>query len=415
MAYSLHYTANELDIEVKLPASKSESNRLLILHYLSNEAFQIEGLSEAQDTQILQACLTKIRQHKTEDILELDCQEGGTQLRFLMALCAMLPGKFLLTGSERLMDRPQLDLVESLREIGAGIANQGEGNKGPWLIDGGFITKDSWKVSMARSSQFASALLLVAPFMNRPVQLTISEPEASWPYVEMTLKTLQRIGVRYTLSENVVQIYPGINVSEKVEVEADWSSAAFFYVAQAMRKKGSLLLKNLKRDSIQGDAFIENLMRYEGIISNEEKGGIRIRYQEPDWKKNDLSINLINYPDLAPALVAYYLSQGRSVNWSGLESLKGKESKRDEVLEEMLAGCGASLKEEAGHWIQQGSIVELPELLATHDDHRMAMAFALLAFRAVQIRLSEIKSVSKSFPGYWDEMKKLGLVEFFNG
>lgn len=410
MAIELTYTANSRDLEVNLPASKSESNRLLILQFLSGNAFEIDGLSEANDTQVLSDCLNQIRDRDGHELLELDCKEGGTQLRFLLALCALLPGKFLLKGTPRLMERPQQELIESLKNIGAQIINLGEGSNGPWQISGGKIQASSWEISMAKSSQFASALVLIAPFMEKPIHLKITDREASWPYVEMTLATLNQLGVNYRMESDEVIVSPGIKSPKVVFVEADWSSAAFFYVAQAMRKEGSILLKGLRLASIQGDAFIENLMRYEGIVSTEEENGLRISYQEPNWDKNELSINLINYPDLAPALVVYYLSEGRMVNWSGLESLKSKESKRDEVLAEMLAAFGARLEDRNGHWEQSGSINGSAQNLATHSDHRMAMAFALLAMCQQGLMLSETESVKKSFPEYWNELQKLGVT-----
>ncbi len=409
MGISLDYTAHSKDVEVNLPASKSESNRLLILQFLSGYAFEIEGLSAARDTQVLKECLQQIKERNKQEELELDCQDGGTQLRFLLALCSLMPGKFLLKGAPRLMERPQQELINSLKTIGAEIINLGEDTNGPWQINGGKLHATSWEISMAKSSQFASALLLIAPFMEKTIHLKITDREASWPYVEMTLATLKKLGVSCSMDEDKLIISPGMHSPHKLSVEADWSSAAFFYAAQAIRKQGSILLKNLSLTSVQGDAIIENLMRYEGMVSTAEGNGLRIRYHEPAWNKNELSINLINYPDLAPALVIYYLSEGRNVNWTGLESLKSKESKRDEVLAEMLTVFGARLESLNGHWEQSGSIKGSSQTLNTHDDHRMAMAFALLAITQQGISLTEVESVKKSFPNYWVELENLGI------
>lgn len=420
MAVKLSYSPNKEDLEIRLPASKSESNRLLVLQFLSEVevkdevkdeigTFEIDNLSDAGDTQVLQTCLEQIKNRQSEETIKLDCRDGGTPLRFLMAVCALVPGSFLLTGTPRLMQRPQKDLIDSLVQSGAKIHCLGEKECGPYLVEGGKLKSGAWEIDMQQSSQFASALLLIAPFMQAPIELTILHREASWPYVEMTLQSLKKLGVRMEWKGKVLCIYPGIHSPKKIIVEADWSSAAFFYAAQAMRKKGSLFFPDLKMESLQGDAFVERLFRYEGIQSEQGEEGVKISWHETAWKRNELSINLQSYPDLAPALVVYFLSEGRKINWSGLESLAKKESVRDQVLGEMLNACGAEWEIGDGRWNQSGSLDSASSVLSTAEDHRMVMAFALMAICGNSIALDDIDSVKKSFPGFWEEIGKLGI------
>ncbi|MDX5320256.1 MAG: hypothetical protein LPK45_04175, partial [Bacteroidota bacterium] len=306
MAVSLAYHPQEGEIEVQLPGSKSESNRLLILQFLSGDAFQINHLSDAGDTRVLKDCLNQLRSGDTSKTITLDCKDGGTPLRFLMALCALREGSFLLTGTQRLMQRPQQDLIHSLRALGASIEHLGEHGMGPWLIQGRRPTVYQWTVSMKRSSQFASALLLLAAFQESPVSLELKDTEASWPYVSMTLETMKKLGVQMEQQGAIIKISPGIKAPNSISVEADWSAASYFFAAQCIRKTGSMSFPNLRLHSIQGDVFLERLFRYEGLVAQEGNQGLQLYWNSKPWEAKELSINLSAYPDLAPALVVYY-------------------------------------------------------------------------------------------------------------
>ncbi|MBI1222948.1 MAG: hypothetical protein GC180_10130 [Bacteroidetes bacterium] len=409
MAVQVKYTPNDGDWTIALPGSKSESNRLAVLQFLSSDAFEITNLSTARDSRILLGCLQQIKRRNLNRVVELDCLDGGTPLRFLMAVCALLPGQFLLRGTARLMKRPMLDLVRSLRDAGADIKAQGTGNSGPWLIQGGKIDASEWSVSMKESSQFASALLLIAPFTDKGVHLRIHDAQASWPYVEMTLKTLSRVGVRFSIKDDGIRVLPGVQAKGHFEVEADWSAAAFFFAAQAQRKSGTLTFPGLKIHSIQGDAFVERIFRYEGIHAYETVEGLRIQWKKPEWNLNPLSLNLESYPDLTPPLLAYYLMEGRAVDWYGLESLAAKESARDAVLGRMIENAGAVWEKQEACWKQRGKCHLQKQVLDTAGDHRMVMAFSLLAMKESAVELDDKDEVNKSFPDFWIEIKKLGI------
>ncbi len=408
MAKHIHFLPRKPEEEILLPGSKSESNRLLVLRALSAYDNSIEGLSTARDSRVLASLLDTVVQ-PGKGIIELDCLDGGAPLRFMMAVCSLLPGTYLLKGSERLMQRPQEDLINSLRSAGAEIKALGENGKGPWEILGGRITSPDWEVSTGISSQYASALLLIAPFLGREVRIKLKGRGVSMPYLKMTLHSLTRFGVSYRQQGDRIIIQPGTKPPKELTVEADWSSAAFFYAAASLLEMEELVFPNLTLPSIQGDCFLESLFRYEGLESEYTDGGVHLRKIPVGWQKNPLSLNLAKYPDLAPALVVYYLMKGREVDFYGLESLSGKESVRDEVLGDMVHACGARWEKGEGVWNLRGQITKRPGCLKTHYDHRMVMAFSLLAIHFGSIELEEILSVEKSFPGYWDEIEKLGI------
>lgn len=393
-----------------MPGSKSLSNRLLILDFLSGSHKEIVGLSEARDTRVLKDCLSQIENRRSEESIELDCQDGGTPLRFLMALCALLPGEFVLSGTQRLMSRPMDDLIDALRSMGAKIESLGEDGSGPWLLKGNpELEIDSLEVSFSKSSQFTSALLLVAPFLKKGLRLVLPEQRGSWPYIELTLDVLRVFGVTFKQSKDEIRVQKGFLLPGKLECEADWSSATFFFAMAAIRKQPKLFLKGLNLPSKQGDSFTEIVFRYEGIHCSTVDDGILLEYKKPEWNLNPLSINLSNFPDMSPALVIYFLISKREVDFSGLESLALKESVRDKVLEEVVSSCGASLVKEGELWKLRGTITRKPEKLGVHSDHRMAMAFALLALHFGEISLDAIDCVEKSFPDYWNQVSKLGL------
>jgi len=413
MGVQITYSPNQSLETIHLPGSKSQSNRYLVLQALSGYITEIHGLSEARDTQVLQSLLHLVMQGSNET-LELDCQDGGAPLRFIMAVCAMIPGKYLIKGTDRLMERPQQDLVSSLSEAGANIQSLGMDEKGPWLIEGGMMQASRISVSIDKSSQYASALMLIAPYLGHPMEIELQGQGGSEPYIAMTLAALGNFGVIYQKQENTIRIWPGFVAPEELAVEADWSAAAFFFAASVKANSAHCFFPHLTLPSIQGDSFLENIFRYEGweclSINKEEVEGLVFQSFNKSWTPGPLSLNLSNYPDLAPALVVYYMMMGREIDFYGLESLAGKESVRDEVLGEMVRACGASWEVGDGVWRLRGKITQQPKILNTHDDHRMAMAFSLLAMHFGAVDLSERLSVEKSFPRFWHEMKQLGIV-----
>ncbi|MHB1276804.1 MAG: 3-phosphoshikimate 1-carboxyvinyltransferase [Bacteroidia bacterium] len=410
MAKRIQFQSRISEAEIILPGSKSQSNRLLVLRALSAYEKSIEGLSTARDSRVLASLLDTVVQPGKGNI-ELNCLDGGAPLRFMIAVCSLLPGTYILRGSERLMQRPQEDLIFSLRKVGVPIRTLGVDGNGPWEIQGGHINTGEWEIATAISTQYASALLLIAPFYGKEVSIKLNGRGLSMPYLGMTLQALKQFGVNYKQNGDRIIIQPGTKPPAELVVEADWSSAAFFYAAASLLDMEELVLPNLLLPSIQGDSFLENLFRYEGLESECKDGRMILRKIPLTWQKKPLTLNLEKYPDLAPALVVYYLMQSREVDFYGLESLSIKESIRDEVIGDMVRSCGAEWEKGEAVWKLRGTITQKPTQLKTHYDHRMVMAFSLLSIHFGTVELEEIRSVEKSFPSFWQEMKKLGISE----
>lgn len=408
MGKEIRFSASSNTAEIILPGSKSQSNRYLVLQALSRSSTEIAGLSKANDTLVLQRLL-KLVMDGGEGTLELDCEDGGAPLRFMMAVCALVPGNYLLTGTSRLMQRPQSDLVSALLEAGARIRALGENQTGPWEIVGGNLEKAEWSISVAKSSQYFSALVLIAPFLGKEITIRCVNTGGSLPYMAMTLQALADFGIQFSQNDQIVRVSPFTHSNTQLRVEADWSSAAFFLCAAAILKMDALHFPLLQLPSIQGDSFLETVFRYEGWVCEQSTSGVKCVNQGVEWTPKALSLNLSNYPDLAPALVVYYFMMSREVDFYGLESLAGKESVRDEVLGDMVIACGGSWEKGEGVWRLRGEITKKPGILNTHKDHRMVMAFALLSIRFEELELEELDSVTKSFPNFWEEIKKLGI------
>ncbi|TNE82295.1 MAG: hypothetical protein EP332_00925 [Bacteroidetes bacterium] len=401
----LRFTPVSGEVQIELPSSKSHSNRLLILQALAEEPVVLHPLSDARDTVILKKLLEQIRLSNGAQ-LDLDCLDAGTVFRFLMAYCSVNPGSYRLFGSERLMERPITDLVSALQSLGASLKQKPDA----WYITGKALDGGELELSNVQSSQFVSALLLVAPALKKGLHLTWRGEKHSWPYVAMTLQCLSDFGVGWERIGDEIWVKPGLNPKAEYQVERDWSSAAFFFPFLANRTDLSLSFPGLRLQSLQGDAFVERLFRYEGMQASEMESGIKVNWSKPEWSRNALSLNLNRYPDLAPPLVIYYLLQDRDVDFTGLESLALKESIRDAVLADAVAHCGGQFAKQGEQWLLRSRTMVNPKALATHNDHRMAMAFSLLAMQFNELELSEAESVAKSFPQFWQEVKKLGLT-----
>lgn len=392
---------------IQLPGSKSESNRLLLLNALSGNHSQLHNLSEARDTRVMSAALQKLSE-RSGGLKEIDCLDAGSVLRFMMAACCLNPGSYLLKGSERLMARPMKGLIDALRSLGASIEPQGLGDQGPWKVSGGHLHGNWVEVDGSESSQFVSAMLLIAPFMGARLSVHIKGAGGSWPYIEMTLKSLRDFGVDHRTDEHIVTIEPGCTPPKEKWVEADWSSAAFVYPGM-FHTKAPVELPGLQLPSSQGDSFLSSLFPYYGIHTTQKMNGVLLEPFTPGWQTRPATLDLSAYPDLTPALVVNAMLHGQDLDLRGLESLAGKESQRDEVLGEMVKACGHEWTQEQGLWCLRMKDWKKPGTLQTHNDHRMAMAFALLAIKYGEITLSEGESVEKSFPGFWTEMAQLGF------
>jgi len=397
----------KLEADIELPASKSISNRLLILREIFDRSFEVENLSEARDTYILQKSLDKIRSHKDSSALEINVKDAGTAMRFLTAFLAARKGSYILTGDKRMQKRPIKPLVDALRSLGADISYLINEGYPPLMINGGKLKGGNIKIDASVSSQYISALLLIAPVMQNGIVIEPKNKIVSQPYIDITIKLLNKLGIEagYILNGGWF-VKQGKPLATKISVEKDWSSAAFWYCFAVLSEQADIKLKGLSLDSIQGDKIIANIYSNLGVESIAFDYGIKLIKPQYFYEHN-IQLDLRNYPDLAPPIIVSLILLNINFRIKGLETLHLKESDRIKALSEELAKVGIKLIEKSnGVLTWEGQLLPFDKYkFETHNDHRIAMALSLFASVAdVEIRNASV--VSKSYPGFWRELNK---------
>ena len=388
---------------ITITGSKSESNRLLLLKALF-ENLEIQNVSNSDDSQYMLKALDS--ENSTVDI-----HHAGTAMRFLTAYFATLEGQTtLLTGSQRMQERPIKILVDTLRALGADIEYDKEEGYPPLRITGKTLLKDEVRMKANVSSQYISALLLMATKLKNGLILHLEGKITSVPYIKMTLSLLDQLGVETSFEGQVIQVKPYLEtVSKTFIVESDWSSASYFYSIVALSPVGTQInLSTYKKDSLQGDAVLQEIYTNLGVQTTFEGATInlkKINTKEPD----SLNLDLANAPDIAQTIVVTCLGLQIKCKLTGLHTLKIKETDRLEALKNEIYKFGTSIDitDDSLHLsdfkpLISGAIVE------TYNDHRMAMAFAPLALKT-SFSISEAEVVSKSFPDFWENLAELGF------
>ena len=392
----------DLQEQIAITGSKSETNRLLLLQAIYPN-ITLANTSNSDDSEVMQKALKG-----NEEIV--DIHHAGTAMRFLTAYFAVNEGReVVLTGSQRMTERPIKVLVEALQQLGAHITYEKEEGYPPIRIKGQKITAHKVSIPANVSSQYISALLLVAPKLENGIELTLVGEITSVPYIKMTLALLNDLGIQTSFIGNVITVYPKKEVETKVmTVESDWSSASYFFSLVALAKTASISLTSYKETSLQGDSALVAIYKQMGVISHFEGNKLTLTKQE-DFVYSDLNLDLNNTPDIAQTIVVTCLGLGIGCHLTGLHTLKIKETDRLEALRIELTKLGAnisvtndSLTLIATQNINQEIRIE------TYNDHRMAMAFAPLGLK-VTIIINNADVVSKSYPDFWDDLKKIGF------
>lgn len=403
----------QINTEIKLTGSKSECNRALIISALSNKKVEVENLSVAADTVTLYKILTEINKAKLTNNKQLivDVGPAGTAMRFLTAFLTIKPGQFLITGTERMKQRPIGVLAEALKNIGAQISYQENDGFPPLQITGSFKqTSKQVKIKGNISSQYISALLMIAPNLPLGLCLEIEGELTSKPYVEMTLAMLAQTGIAHTWDDNTISIEPQKFKSTKLYVEPDWSAASYWYAIAALADEASIFLPGLNGYSLQGDSQITEIMANFGITSQFKNGGVFLK-KEP--KKIERKIfDLKECPDLAQTIVVVCAALGHNCTFTGLETLKIKETNRILALQTELAKIGVKFVEKNLNYKLDCSELHFPEKVQidTYEDHRMAMAFAPLALKINHLEIEEKQVVEKSYPYFWNDLAHAGFL-----
>ncbi len=404
-----------LQSKIKITGSKSETNRLLLLQALFPN-ITLANTSNSDDSEVMQKALIINSQFPSEtsgsSAQIIDIHHAGTAMRFLTAYFAVNEGReIVLTGSQRMTERPIKVLVEALRQLGAIISYENEEGYPPIRIKGQKITNNKVSIPANVSSQYISALLLIAPKLENGIEITLVGEITSIPYIKMTLALLSEIGVEASFVGNLIAVKPKTQDPrpQTLTVESDWSSASYFYSIVALANEGTTIeLSSYKENSLQGDSALVEIYSKMGVETHFEDNKITL-VKQSNFRFETVNFDLNNTPDIAQTIVVTCLGLGIGCHLTGLHTLKIKETDRLEALRIELTKLGANIS------VTNDSLtlVATPSInsnvkIATYNDHRMAMAFAPLALK-VPIIIENAEVVSKSYPDFWEDLKNIGF------
>ncbi len=384
-----------------LPASKSISNRALIIDALASHESNLKNISEARDTQTMIKLLAS-----SQNVL--DVIDAGTTMRFLTAYLTVTNQQKILTGSNRMRERPIGILVDALKSIGGKIEYQ-ERDGFPPLQIRGLNSNRVNKIAIRGdiSSQYISAILMIAPLLENGLKIELMGKIGSRPYIEMTLEIMKSFGVNSSFNRNFITVENQQYHSTEFTIEPDWSAASYWYSFVALSRNSSIRIKGLRLPAIQGDSVIVEIMKSLGVETQFNSDGALLKKCD---HVNQFEYDFSDCPDLVQTIAVVCAVKNIKAQLTGLESLKIKETDRVLALQNELSKIGALLKENDGKWsISTDNEYKYDKVfINTYDDHRMAMAFAPLAMIS-NIKIENPQVVNKSYPGFWDDLRKVNL------
>lgn len=401
MQLTLSTSLEQIQGQIHLSSSKSESNRVLIMNALSGNKLLLENLSDARDTQTMQHLLTITNK-------EWNVLDAGTTMRFCTALLSIIGDNHVITGTERMKDRPIGLLVDALRKIGAEITYL-EKDRFPPLKINKLINQKTDRIDIPGniSSQFISALLMISPSLPKGLSIDLVGEIYSRPYIEMTLNLMAHFGIKHSWVRNNITIKPQKYKSDSYTVESDWSGASYWYSLAALAPKANIELHGLREFSFQGDRAIASIMEKMGVHTEFKKGSVLLKSQ--DSVAHYLEIDFRRFPDLAQTIFVVAAAKNIKLKMKGLESLKIKETDRIEAMKNELLKIGSELIERDGYWeLIPGPLPTSISPIDTYEDHRMAMSFAPLSV-INDITINDPEVVKKSYPGFWQDLKSIGI------
>ena len=404
MNYLLQAPEERWRTSVKLPASKSISNRALILNALSYSPFEVENLSDCDDTN----SMTRVLNSNDRDF---DIGAAGTTMRFLTAFLSKVVGEWTLTGSERMKKRPIKVLVEALNSIGANVEYMENEGFPPLRIKGCALRGGEIALPGDVSSQYISALLMIAPLTEQGLTLRLEGKIISRPYIELTLGLMAQYGVRASWIGNTIKVEPQEYQPVPFKVESDWSAASYWYGMMALTDRAEIELLGLFKKSLQGDSAGARLFAQLGVATTFTDRGVRLRRNGERPVK--LVYDFVDQPDMAQTFTVVCALMGIPFRFSGLRSLRIKETDRIAALQQELAKLGYVVRDYDDSILEWNGERREPEanpVIKTYEDHRMAMSFALAALKRPEgIRIAEPGVVSKSYPHFWDDLCEAGF------
>ncbi|WP_395047062.1 3-phosphoshikimate 1-carboxyvinyltransferase [Flavobacterium sp.] len=388
---------------IKISGSKSETNRLLLLQALYPNLV-LENVSNSDDSEVMIKALIS---NKTV----IDIHHAGTAMRFLTAYFAQKEAKeVILTGSSRMKERPIKILVEALQQLGAEISYEENEGFPPIKIIGKKITQNKVSLPANVSSQYISALLLIASKLENGLELTLVGEITSIPYIKMTLVLLNEIGIETSFENNIIKVNQKSNiVNQESTIESDWSSASYFYSIIALSDIGTqITLSSYKQNSLQGDSALVDIYKNFDVETTFENNSIVLKKSKIVNQKS-LIFNLNNSPDIAQTIAVTCFGLGIGCHLTGLHTLKIKETDRLEALQVELTKLGATISvTNDSLTLENTSKINSDIKIKTYQDHRMAMAFAPLALKT-SIIIEDAEVVSKSYPSFWNDLQSIGF------
>lgn len=406
MQYTIQSGSHLTPGTIALPTSKSISNRALIINALAYSPYDIAKLSDSDDTHVMLEVFNSNSNH-------FDIGAAGTSMRFLTAYLSKIVGEWVLTGSSRMKQRPIGVLVDALRKLGANIEYVENEGFPPLKITGCALTGGELELAGNISSQYISAILMIAPTMQGGLTIRMTGEVVSKPYIHLTLKLMEQFGVTCQWNGNTIVIPEAIYQAVPFTVEGDWSAASYWYEMMALCQTGEIEIEGLYEQSYQGDSKVAQLFETLGVKTQMKDG--RTLLTKVPVTATRFDYDFADQPDLAQTFAVTCAMLKVPFSFAGLQTLRIKESDRIYALIDELAKLGYTLTtngEDTLVW--DGTYSPVPDakevVIATYKDHRMAMAFAPVALTNGQIKIDDPKVVTKSYPKYWDHLKQVGMM-----
>jgi 3-phosphoshikimate 1-carboxyvinyltransferase len=394
--------------EIELPGSKSISNRLLMIRAISNLPIHFKNLSDSEDTILMAKALGQIS-NKESGIV--DIHHAGTDMRFLTAHLSVKKGEWIVTGSERMKQRPISELVNALKDLGADISYLEKEGYPPLKINGKKLTGAKIEIDGSISSQFISALLLIAPTLNNDFEIVLKGNIVSRPYIKMTVELLKLFGVFVSFKENKILIKPTAfkMINDQFMVESDWSAASYWYNMVAFSENSEVILRYLDKQSLQADSILPEIYSKLGVSTEFVEKGVCLRRNETIVK--EFKYDFTNCPDIAQTVAVTCLGLEIKATLTGLQTLKIKETDRILALKTELEKLGATVEATNNSLIiiPPAKLITENASVSTYNDHRMAMSFAPLAIKCPGLKIENPDVVNKSYPAFWDDLQHSGF------
>lgn len=405
MKAKIYISDNPHPATLQVSGSKSISNRVLIIKALAGANFNIENLSDSDDTLYLDAALNSVNP-------TINVGMAGTAMRFLTALFAISSGERVLTGDSRMKQRPIKELVEALRILGADIHYEQKEGFAPLRIVGKPLEGGALTMSANISSQFISALLLIAPYLKKGLRLKLEGEVLSKPYILMTLELMREYGARYNWHENTIDVFPGAYLNKTTYIESDWSSVSYLYQIVALSKEAQIEVEYVNKNSLQGDSIVSEYYKQFGVQTVWAEHSVLLKKIRDFSAPTYMEFDCTSTPDLAQTIAATAVGLGIHIKIKGLYNLPLKETDRLKALQTELKKCNCEVLVHNQSELEIIPSIEQDKLVLefkTYKDHRMAMCLAPLALKFPQVIIDDAEVVNKSYKSYWDHLKNLSF------